>query len=210
MKERPILFTAPMVRAILDGHKTQTRRIVKHPALKDLSYIVNCKDGWWGDEEGSVQALCEFGQVGDQLWVKETSWIAEGASDLGGVMFCADHENLVMGGMKKRPSIFMWRWASRIQLEITGVRVERLQDTSRVDAMAEGLRQISKAGGHVWKFGIPDRDGMPGNDNYGWPWREWEQNPIDAYKKLWESINGAGSWETNPWVWVVEFKRVAP
>lgn len=72
MKERPILFSAPMVRAILEGRKTQTRRVVNHPAIADLSYIVDCGNGLWGDEEGDVQVLCPYGQPGDRLWVRET------------------------------------------------------------------------------------------------------------------------------------------
>lgn len=101
----------------------------------------------------------------------------------------------------------MPRWASRITLEVTGIRVERLQDISEEDAIAEGLSGITKDGKLI-KYGIPDQDGLPGTDNTGWPWRDWQKDPRDAYRRLWESINGRGSWDANPWVWVVEFKRV--
>ena len=181
MKERPILFSAPMVRALLAGTKTQTRRTCNHPGLKDLSYIVNCGDGWWGDEEGDFQARCPYGQPGDRLWVRETfcdDWLA----DAGGVAYRADggmDAEMFDAGCTWRPSIHMPRSLSRITLEVTGVRVERLQDISEADAIAEGT---------PFPFG-------------GW---------VGGYQKLWESINGPGSWDLNPWVWVVEFKRVTP
>ncbi|MDO4705741.1 MAG: hypothetical protein Q4A98_05985 [Comamonadaceae bacterium] len=102
----------------------------------------------------------------------------------------------------------MPRWASRILLEVTGVRVQRLQDISEEEAIAEGLKTLSKDGGRTWKSGLPDRDGLPDGD--GWPWREWEKDPRRAYKRLWEFIHGPKSWDQNPWVWVIEFRRVEP
>lgn len=107
----------------------------------------------------------------------------------------------------KRPAIFMPRAASRITLEVTGVRVERLQDISEADAKAEGLKAITKDGRTV-KYGIPDADGMPGTDDIGWPWHDWHLDARGAYRRLWEQINGPGSWEANPWAWVIEFKRL--
>ena len=101
----------------------------------------------------------------------------------------------------------MPRWASRITLEITGIRVERLLEISEEDAKAEGLSAITKDGTLI-KYGIADRDGLPGNDDHGWHWQEFERDPRNAYHKLWEQINGAGSAVANPWVWVIEFKRV--
>ena len=106
--------------------------------------------------------------------------------------------------------IHMPRWASRITLEVTGIRVERLQEISELDAITEGLTALTKDGGRTIKHGIPDRDGLPGNDNYGWHWSEWEKDSRVAYRKLWESINGPGSWDANPWVWVIEFRRINP
>ena len=180
MKERPILFSAPMVRALLDGSKTQTRRVVKHPLLCDLSFIVNCGDGWWGDEEGEVQARCPYGQPGDRLWVRE-AWTTHACFDkvpprdltTRSIHYIADGE--IETG-KYRPPMFMPRWASRITLEITAVRIERLQDISETDALAEGIDQDTCA-------------------------------PIAVYRELWEQINGHASWDLNPWVWVIEFKK---
>jgi len=169
-----------MVRAILEGRKTQTRRI-----CKDL--VV----------EGATATGCKYGIPGDRLWVKETFqplWVSEEPGDYktghgyninyvatGGI------KEWVEGGegeltQKCTPSIFMPRWASRITLEVVGVRVERLQDISEADAKSEGIRLNSMT--------------------------HWETEARDAYKTLWESINGAGSWDANPWVWVIEFKKL--
>jgi hypothetical protein len=108
-------------------------------------------------------------------------------------------------GWHKRPSIFMPKAACRIKLKITNVRVERLQDISKLDAKAEGLGMISKDG-ETWKFGIPDSDGLPGTDDSGWAWQDWELTAKDAFAKLWQKINGEESWTQNPWVWVIEFE----
>lgn len=211
MKERSILFSAAMVCAILDGRKTQTRRIVKpQPQLP----IEKMKGGWW-DDGHDHDLVCPYGLPGDRLWVRE-SWRAHKAFDLAapsalpkidGLHYAADPLPLHWDYGKQRPSIHMPRWASRITLEITGIRVERLQEISEEDAEAEGLSAISKDGTLI-KYGIADRDGLPGNDDHGWHWQEWERDPRNAYHKLWEQINGAGSAVANPWVWVVEFKRV--
>lgn len=247
MKDRPILFSAPMVRAILTGTKSQTRRIVKpqpvpfvqhtpnrHPTNRTAPYIdAYCGEKkteanprgmsrewhWWTADNrlGDKVALCPYGQPGDRLWVRET-WRAHKAFDLAaphelpkidGVHYEADAKPLFWDYGKLRPSIHMPRWASRITLEITGVRVERLNDISEVDAKAEGLNTVTKDGS-LWKWGIADSDGLPGNDDTGWHWQEWECDPRDAYSKLWESINGPDSWGANPWVWAVEFRRVKP
>jgi len=175
MKERPILFSAPMVRAILDGSKTQTRRIVKSQS----------------------NICCPFGKPGDRLWVRETfqgplfdsdnSKCCVYRADGGEAPEYVDADDNLRQGWK--PSIFMPRWASRITLEITGVRVERLQDISASDCYAEGCfrpDQLKSLGSEV-----TTRDNARG-----------------AYRKLWESINGADSWDANPWVWVVEFKAI--
>lgn len=212
MKERPILFSAPMVRAILDGRKTQTRRIVN---LRDLAWM----DEHQGLREPCNAERCPYGQPGDRLWVRESGWerpertsqmMREGADTWAPYYYAADGEDgeqLRAWGFKVRPSIHMPRWASRITLEITSVRVERLNDISPDDAIEEGLKAITKDGKTV-KYGIPDHDGRPGTDDIGWPWQELRISPVDAFRHLWESINGAGSWAANPWVWVVEFKRL--
>ena len=193
MTERPILFSAPMVRALLAGTKTQTRRVAKHPLAQNLSYIVDIGKGWFGDEEGEVQIRCPYGQPGDRLWVRET-WAAPHSEDARPpraiqcdqmrIHYAASEDR---GGLLWRHRIHMPRWASRITLEVTGVRVERLQDISEADAMAEGVH-----------YSLLEKI-QAGQDR-------WARH---AYKKLWESIHGPGSWDLNPWVWVVEFKGVA-
>lgn len=239
MKERPILFSATMVRAILDGRKTMTRRVVKPQPFAgktaDQVYAMFRADGTllpdeslsalvnraWQD--GDINVRCPYGQPGDRLWVREAFAIvprtayarSEGVQQTLRPDDPYEHDAAIYregwdrstGGFRWRPSIHMPRWASRITLEITAVRVERLNDISPDDAIAEGLRGITKDGKLV-KYGIPDKDGLPGTDDTGWPWHEWRISPVDAYQKLWESINGPGSWALNPWVWVVVFKRI--
>ena len=116
------------------------------------------------------------------------------------------------GKWVKRPALFMPKEASRLFLEITGVRAERVQAISIADAIDEGLSKINKTR-TLYKYGIPDLDGMWGNDNYGWHWHEWEVDPRKAFEKLWTSINGPTgpqSWPGNPWNWVINFKVVQP
>lgn len=181
MKERPILFSAPMVRAILEGRKTQTRRVVKGPALGVLNLEIR------QPTDPIFARKCHYGAIGDNLWVKET--FAEniaGCETQRGLSYRADHKDPNGDGpanpMKWRPSIYMPRVASRITLEITGIRVERLQAITNNDALAEGT---------------PDLRTIENN---------WDM--VRCYQELWEQINGAGSWAVNPWVWVVEFKWV--
>jgi len=185
MKERPILFSGPMVRAILEGRKTQTRRVVKPQPGCDPR-----------DDEHLDMGRCPYGQPGDRLWVRE-AWHTderdleyarakhEDAMSDSPIYYRADPEN-DNAGCTWRPSIHMPRWASRITLEITRVRVERLQEISEKDAIAEGadpyLHPVH-----------PGREGL---------------RHVDGFRSLWESINGPGSWDANPWVWVIEFKRV--
>ena len=107
-----------------------------------------------------------------------------------------------------KPSIHMPRWASRITLEITNVRVERVQDIGEMDVTQEGFTMLSKDNGRTYKFGIADTDGLPGNDSSGWHWKNWSVSAQNAYSRLWQSIYGPDSWAANPWVWVVEFRRV--
>lgn len=200
MKERPILFSAPMVRALLAGTKTQTRRAMKpqpthmNPAgIPRLAHLVG----------PSSVISCPYGQAGDRLWVRETSKAIELPSGLDGVRYAADEtfrpiENTreaseawmamhwYRGGRGLTvPGIHMPRWASRITLEVTGVRVERLQDISEVDAQDEGITAPM----------YPD-------DVRG-------ASYALAYRHLWDSINGPGVWERNPFVWCVTFRRVA-
>lgn len=202
MKQRPILFNGAMVRAILSGQKTQTRRIAKHKGdlppewatfAQEISSIAvdgSCKPSdlfRWSEEQTEGQAFkslrrwpgngadlvhdwyaipCPYGKQGDQFWVRE-AFSAMGDADMHAarIFYRADGED----GERWTPSIHMPRWASRITLEITGVRVERLNDISKKDAAAEGFTKISKDDGKTWKYGIPDRDGLPGTDDSGWP-----------------------------------------
>ena len=198
MKERPILFSAPMVRALLDGSKTQTRRVVK-PQPPEVFDLKNHKT-----ESGFVYAAdyakmtsdvekqqrvrwdCPYGQPGDRLWVRETFGHFERNDTLKSgdtIYYRADGECLEL--QPWRPSIHMPRWASRILLEVTAVRVERLQDIRDSDALAEGIAPLD----HPGAIFCPAKS---------------------AYSDLWDSINGDGSWFQNPWVWVIEFKRVQP
>ncbi len=191
MTERPIIFSAPMVRALLAGTKTQTRRIIKDQTIgyrfsemrPDGAYLEwtgtpCCGTGVWDVPEYSGIAKVPYGQPGDRLWVRETFGHFERNDTLkpgDTIYYRADGQCLEIEPW--RPSIHMPRWASRITLEVTGVRVERLQEISEADASAEG------AAGH------PDG-----------PWH--------AYRSLWSLINGPGSWDANPYCWVVEFKRL--
>jgi hypothetical protein len=199
MKERPILFSAPMVRAILAGSKTQTRRAMK---LKGWHTIEERDDGkpWpWmydSDHDSDYWLPCPYGQVGDRLWVRE-AWKAHTTFDhlpprelpKSHLWYLADDG--YKAESRTRASMHMPRWASRITLEITEVRVERLQDISQADAIAEGAPPSHPSIDKVsHEFGYPDFS------------RSW-------YAQLWEQINGAGSWEANPWVWAVNFRKVA-
>lgn len=211
MKERPILFSASMVRAILDGRKSQTRRIVKPQPEHGLQMCHYSPTGWARnrDAEGHActcdPARAPYGVPGDRLWVKETHAIvprtayamSEGVQQAlrpddnhDAAVYAADWERSKPG--RWRPSIHMPRWASRITLEITDVRVERLNDISEADALAEGAEVCANG---VWFDRSPT---FAGSDARG------------AYYCLWQHINGPGSWAANPWVWVVEFKRVTP
>jgi len=185
MKERPIIFSASMVRAILEDRKTQTRRVIKPQPTGELAGIAGVKVGFlkyepryiWRDEHGELTKWlrCPYGDPGDRLWVRETRW-------RGGGYAATDPPNLANEG--KVPSIFMPRWASRITLEITGVRAERIQDISMHDALSEGAEPLHS-------------DFHDGSHCIGW------------FKRIWDSINakrGFG-WDANPWVWVIEFKK---
>ena len=223
IKERPILFSAPMVRAILEGRKTVTRRVMKPQPDTDATITVESYNvavtnrhgyqeagpeifgAWWRDGESGCK--CPYGKPGDRLWVRETWYcdhfevmrgpylkpddldIREAIED-GTLVYAAD--GLTPYEQEQptwKPSIHMPRWACRILLEITDVRVERLQDVSRADIRAEGLQCPPE---------LASDDVSP---NY----RDWYPA---AWRELWESTGG--NWNANPWVWVVEFKRVTP
>jgi hypothetical protein len=205
VKERPILFSAPMVRAILEGRKTQTRRVMK-PQPE-----VTAPDRWgetWSWPSHACRSmvslrdapcLSPYGYKRDRLWVKETHQIIQMRSERivvyrascpdDSFTYCDPREGTIeqIQVHKWRPSIFMPRLESRITLEVTGVRVERLHDISGRDVLAEGV------------------DNGKSNPAQG---VRWENMQRMAFESLWSEINGAESWDANPWVWVISFQRV--
>ncbi|ECF2431430.1 hypothetical protein E1676_23400 [Salmonella enterica subsp. enterica serovar Beaudesert] len=203
MKERGMIFNAEMVSAILSGRKTQTRRPIKWKQTR-FTEIAERDDGslwpWAEDCErgGDIWFACPYGEIGDRIWVRETFRVHSRATDVATLVYRASVRNSWTEQThrvpvavcnkpatpeKWTPSIHMPRWASRILLEITDVRVERLRDLNEEDAKSEGI--TPSAGGVLpgWEYRINFRD-------------------------LWMDIYGTDKWEANPWVWVIEFKRV--
>ncbi|MDI7136534.1 hypothetical protein QMO42_19110 [Pseudomonas aeruginosa] len=229
MKERPILFSGPMVRAILEGRKSVTRRVVK-PQPDFLGSMVDPNTPFKTLDAGlHARITCPHGQPGDRLWVRETWGVISNTWDESGNMvdwtpdrpatpirelpfgsgYYSGHAIYAADGPMEwagdddgggeprsawKPSIHMPRAISRILLEITAVRVERLQDISEQQALAEGVR------------GEPCDHARQACADIGC----WGDTAKGAFGFLWESLNGEGSWAANPWVWVVEFKRVTP
>lgn len=224
--ERPIIFSAPMVRALLVGTKTQTRRVVK-PQLNDHHWyklpgythhvsvhpnadgcaVHSCHMWAQSGADGMQRIQSPYGGVGDRLWVRET-WLeldrdhwADPSAPKQDILChpwpranaCAYRSDTTSDGddirkaygYRWRPSIHMPRWASRITLEITDVRAQRLQDISEEDARAEGVKPAP-----FCKAGRPN--GL---------------EHVESFEQLWDSINGAGAWDGNPWVWAITFKR---
>ncbi|HFH4297248.1 TPA: hypothetical protein ACGJ44_000816 [Pseudomonas aeruginosa] len=225
MKERPILFNDQMVRAILEGRKTVTRRVMK-PQPDFLGSMVDPNTPFKTLDAGlHARITCPYGEPGDRLWVRET-WTDVNMCGAPALAYRADEDirDLMeepgflddrgafnyddprvkpypfacwyaeLDQARWRPSIHMPRWASRILLEITAVRVERLQDISEEQALAEGVR------------GEPCDHARQACSDIGC----WGDTAKGAFGFLWEQLNGAGAWQANPWVWVVEFKRVTP
>lgn len=222
MKEHPILFSGPMVRAILAGRKTQTRRVVKwrpydegqafdftgieaghyatgHP---EHGWVLRTRGrgGVWNDL--TEPERCRFGQPGDRLWVRETwaifapdpagrpGWRMSGCEEV--IAYRADGEMTLPPGVRWRPSIHMPRWASRLSLEVTQVRVERLWAINEDDARAEGVELVDDPRAKCVRMG----------EAAARPYRY-------EFRRLWESINGkreGASWSANPWLWVVGFQ----
>lgn len=195
IKERPIIFNAEIVNAILDGHKTQHRQVMKVQPLVDgcqLAWDVHSRKAHWVKVNNRMALLhndkryflCPFGKVGDRLWVRET-WQTHcdndhlKATELQqdcAIQYPASYDGWVS---KKRTSTQMPRWASRITLEITKVRFERLNDISDADALAEGVDRTNTSISGYAK---------------------------ERFKRRWEKIYGDGSWMKNPFVWVIDFK----
>ena len=207
MTDRPILFSGPMVLEILPGRKTQTRRVIRPQFMSQVSEVrINASGEWCGYASGEPGIRrgwrrCPYGAAGNNLWCREASIIAPQRWNDDAGANCTDAEGVprlvqylatdpdteaARGyGLRIRPSIFMPRWASRITLEVTGVRVERLQDCSEPDAVAEGMLYV------MAERGAP--------------------SPLAAFRIGWDEINGKRpgcSWEANPWVWVVSFRRL--
>lgn len=190
MTERPILFSAPMVRALLADTKSQTRRIVKPRKDRDIGCELSpCELAGEVNNGKFRNAYCA---PGDRLWARE-AWRACAEADAVKprdmdaayrVWYEADAPHQ-QGVGRRRPGMFMPRWASRITLEVTGVRVERLQDISEADAMAEGVDEWARGA-----CGDPDA-----------------LDALGKFELLWCSINGRASWDANPWVWRIEFKQ---
>ena len=193
MKLRPILFSTPMVQALLEGRKTQTRRVLK---MKGCKSFMPPPD--WGKDavQHWTKGYYPYGKIGDVLWVRETF----------NTVLDRETKEFLRYGFKAtdtfvkavwKPSIHMPFEAARIFLEITDVRVERLQDISNDDAIAEGIaEQDHELLPKGWKDYMDDHIGVPFT------------SPKGSFKSLWKSINGLDSWDANPWVWVIEFKRI--
>jgi len=226
MRELPILFSAPMVRAILEGRKTVTRRVFapermtwprkgfyETHALRGGELMTT---GFGPFHPERWLSYCPYGQPGDRLWVRETFASCIDVDEMG---FAPESDRCLFykadptphcvtpghNGPEElgrwRPSIHMPRWASRITLEVTGVRVERLQDITYEQAIAEGITDPAT---------MPE---IPAGHGTGETVMEYARRtnwPKSQFRYLWVTINGAESWDTNPWVWVVEFKRVTP
>lgn len=235
MTERPILFSGAMVRALLSGTKTQTRRVIgaRDTDALDAAFFCEAFAQLNSDPARFLGLRCPYGAPGDRLWVRET-WKVSSESNhyptdekrlyveyrAGAVAGTGQQQSkfsiqrdgeLAWAAWGKgkvsscRPSIHMPRWASRLTLEVTGVRVERLQDITEEDARAEGARRF---------------DDLPSTHPYGQDarWSCVEPKSTEeclgsarmAFANLWNSINGADSWAANPWVWRIEFRRVTP
>lgn len=226
MKERGMIFNGEMVRVILNGRKTQTRRPVKFPVLDKNLGCELAGNELAGELSAGNYLNSAFGKPGDQVWVRETWGVVSHELDEDGriqpwtpnrpataihempfgngyysghAIYAADgdftwcdDDGYEDGRSCWKPSIHMPKAASRILLEITDVRVERLNSIHDVDAMREGIQNLTTCS-HA-DFGIP------GVVN--------AQHPVRAFQLLWESIYGADSWRANPWVWVIEFKRI--
>ncbi len=225
MKEHPILFSGPMVRAILDGRKTQTRRVIKKQPNGSITQCYHCPDGRWNwcfssGVGASDPWPCPYGVPGDRLWVRE-AWKAlrvevprkrpvvsvqyKASLDVRQAVWFEDdllpRDRQLTGRWK--PSIHMPRWASRILLEVKRVWVERVQDISEEDARVEGISCHDEQVGKHFNLqtvyaAFPDKRGGFASAR-------------EAFECLWDSINtkrGFG-WDSNPWVWCVEFERVA-
>ena len=196
MKERPILFSTPMVKAILAGNKTQTRRICKHQHWSH-SELIDVNKNIILQKVYQREVSCTYGQPGDVLWVREKFMIDIG----GGIHYCASEKYSRIDRWK--PSIHLPKSAARIWLQIESIRVERLQDISERDAVKEGILSYEDP-----IIGSRYKDYMADASGYGHPDEDYPTvtSAIDSFKSLWQFINGEDSWNSNPWVWAITFK----
>ncbi|WP_368765613.1 hypothetical protein [Klebsiella oxytoca] len=207
MIERGMIFNAEMVRAILDGRKTQTRRPVKFPVLDRNLGCELAGNELAGELSAESYLNSAFGKPGDRIWVREIFRVHSRATDFATLVYKASVRNSWTEQThrvpvsvcnkpatpeKWTPSLHMPRWASRILLEITDVRVERLNAISENDAQAEG---VGKLRGGFWQHYQPG-------------WTQHQLSARGSFVTLWKSIYGEESWNSNPWVWVIEFKRI--
>lgn len=204
-KERPILFSGAMVRALLEGKKTQTRRVVKDFAPFDITPSETQESlellGWRELIPRHLVPPCPYGRPGDRLWVRESF----ARLDDGSYLYPATYDTARRPYMKWKPSIHMPRAACRLVLEVTEVRVERLHDITADDAKAEGVPE------NMTYVPVPVSTTATREQMLEWAhsppiMQDWRQ----GFFRLWESINGKKSLDDNPWVWVVSFKKVQP
>lgn len=206
MKEHPIIFNSSMVKAILEGRKTQTRREIKPQPTwsgRGNQVFTNWKFPKYpcvmlGNEKDLIP-FCPYGKPGDRLWVQK-KWFG----------------NRNGGGDKLQQARTMPRWASRITLEITSVKVERLHEINDKDAIAEGISQQIAHGKKLgWKNYLWHGDfgqygmGSKLSDSWDWQYSTYSDNPVGSFSSLWQLLSGKKHpWSSNPWVWVIEFRRV--
>jgi len=245
VKDHPLLFSAPMVRANLEERKTQTRRILKPQPPEWATFcqqptMLNVLHEWvpsglwaWSeneqvpprklrrwplDAEGQHYWLRPRYSVGDRLWVREAHYLTDdGDHELAVYAADADDVRLHLAGVEQlrachpnidwskharlRPSIHMPRWASRLTLIVTGVKIERLQDISEEDAIAEGIDRVADNYGN----GPAYCDYLLGKPH---DTAEWYRSPIDSYRSLWDHINGPCAWDKNPWVVAYSYQPI--
>ena len=207
MKTKPILFSTSMVQSILEGRKTQTRRIVKKQFL-------NGDEPRFSTRNLESTGVCPFGNIGDVLWVRET-FRPKGHSFPIGEHFEYKATAQADGNPTDepwKPSIFMPKDAARIWLKITDVRVEKLNDISDEDSKKEGIDfEIfnNEPNTFVYQNYLKYSKPFFSFSEYSWNFgKETHSAPVASYCSLWEEINGDGSWNKNPWVWVIEFERI--
>lgn len=231
VKENPLFLNPPMVRAVLDGRKSQTRRVMKpQPEVRPGSggkhwwpamacqAMLTIEDFALPGHEGMAAGACPHGGRQDRMWVREAMEIDErSGAKVALSRYSADGAPVILSGCedkafngtiahwsytrRTRPSIHMPRWACRLVLEIVDVRIERLHDITEVDAVAEGVglvtdRMPSVAAYGMYYFQMPD-----GKMHYS-------DSAVDLFKRFWMMMDGAESWDANPWVWALEFKRI--